>query len=103
MLYYIIAVLAAILLIISIYVLRNKNKQDESNIMDDVPTMNANKEELQRHAVEISSYSSVIKKSNCRRRIMKSLDISYKKILKGYEYIDKKVNNNKHVIQAAEW
>ncbi|WP_206155038.1 GH36-type glycosyl hydrolase domain-containing protein, partial [Clostridium muellerianum] len=43
------------------------------------------------------------KKSNCRRRIMKSLDISYKKILKGYEYIDKKVNNNKHVIQAAEW
>jgi cellobiose phosphorylase len=103
MLYYIIAALVAILLIISIYILLNKSKKDENNIMDDLPTLNANKEELQRHAVEISNYSSVIKKSNSRRRLIKSLDASYKKILKGYDYIDKEVKNSREVLQAAEW
>ncbi|AKN32806.1 NdvB [Clostridium carboxidivorans P7] len=103
MLYYTIAALAAILLIIGTYALFNKNRKDENNIMDDVPTINANKEELQKHAVEISNYSSVIKKNNYRKRLIKSLDISYKKILKGYDYIDKEVKNNREVIQAAEW
>lgn len=103
MLYYTIAALAAVLLITGIYALFNKNKKDEDNIMNDVPTINANKEELQKHAVEISNYSSVIKKSNYRKRLIKSLDISYKKILKGYDYIDKEVKNNREVIQAAEW
>lgn len=82
-----------------------KNKDiDEHNLMEDVPTINVNKEELERHAIQISQYySDVSKKSNCKRKLIKSLDKSYEQILRSYEFIDKQVKSKREIVPAAEW
>ncbi|WP_411679001.1 GH36-type glycosyl hydrolase domain-containing protein [Clostridium thailandense] len=104
MLYFIFLVIT--ILIFSAYILSimsERNDDDKENIMDDVPTLNVNKEELKKHAGEIATYSAEAKKGNCRKKLIRSLDNSYKQILKNYDYIDKEVRNRNEVIQAAEW
>jgi hypothetical protein len=87
-----------------LYILIRNKDIDEYNLMEDVPTISINKEELERHALEISQYySDVSKKSNCKRKLIKSLDRSYEQIIKTYEYIDKQVKNNNEIVPAAEW
>ncbi|MFL0268601.1 GH36-type glycosyl hydrolase domain-containing protein [Candidatus Clostridium radicumherbarum] len=87
-----------------LYILIRNRDIDEHNLMEDVPTISINKEELERHALEISQYySDVLKKSNCKRKLIKSLDKSYEQIIKTYEYIDKQVKNNNEIVPAAEW
>jgi Cellobiose phosphorylase len=81
----------------------NKGEADEENIMNDVPVSNVSKDELEKHALEIANYEAVTKRSNCRRKLIKSLDTSYKKILKGHDYLDREVRNKKELLQAAEW
>jgi len=99
---YITAVIFIGLLIL--YILIKNRDIDEHNLMEDVPTISINKEELERHAVEISQYySDVSKKTNYKRKLIKSLDRSYEQIIKAYEYIDKHVKSNKEIVPAAEW
>lgn len=99
---YITAVIFLALFIVYLFI--KDNDRDEYNLMEDVPTISINKEELERHAVQLSQYySDAGKKSNCRRRLMKSLDKSYVQVLETYKYIDQQVKNNKEVVPAAEW
>ncbi|MCM0650836.1 cyclic beta 1-2 glucan synthetase [Clostridium swellfunianum] len=101
--FYFYIVIALIALLAAYTLLRNKN-DEEHNLMEDVPTISVNKEELEKHAAQISQYySTVARKSNCRRRLMQSLDISYSKILRTYEYIDKEAKYKREVVPAAEW
>ncbi|MBL4936179.1 cyclic beta 1-2 glucan synthetase [Clostridium sp. YIM B02515] len=95
---------ALIILALIIYRLLNNRNDDEHNLMEDVPTISVNKEELEKHAYEISQYySKITRKSDCRRKLMKSLDRSYDEILKTYEYIDKEAKSKREVAPAAEW
>jgi cellobiose phosphorylase len=97
--------LAALILlsIVIAYLILNYNEYEENNLLEDVPNIYVNKEGLEKHALEISSYYSEVKNSKYRRRLTKSLESSYNSILKGYEYIDKNVKIKKEVIPAAEW
>ena len=86
------------------YMFTNNKSDDEHNLMEDVPTISVNKEDLEKHASQISQYSgAVTRKSNCRRKLMKSLDKSYEEILKAYEYIDKEAKYKSEIVPAAEW
>ncbi|MBC2579722.1 GH36-type glycosyl hydrolase domain-containing protein [Clostridium sp. DJ247] len=98
-----IILLALIILIAAVYIIPNRNERDEENIMEEVPSLKINKEELKKHAIEISNYSKVTKRTNCRRMLIKSLDSSYRKILDGYDYLDIEAKNKNEVIQAADW
>ena len=86
-----------------IYTLMNNDEYDEENIMEDIPNIYINTEELEKHAVRISTHYSETKRTNSRRRLIKSLDISFNKILQGYDYIDVQIGNKKEMVPAAEW
>lgn len=90
-------------LIIFIYLHGLCKKQDEENIMEDIPVINVSRENLEKHAAEISSYYSDVRKSNCRRKLLKSLHQSYRNILKGYEYFDRDASDRREMAPAAEW
>ncbi|MDP4177408.1 MAG: glucoamylase family protein [Bacillota bacterium] len=98
--YIIIIILAAAVIM---YLFINKIKQDEGNLLEDFPAVNINKEELEKHAIDISNDNSGYRKSNCKRKLIKSLDKSYENIIKGYNYIDKETKNKMEVVPAAEW
>lgn len=98
-----IIILAVFILILVFFMFSNKEEPDEKNIMEDIPVLNVSKGELEKHALEISNYDAVARKSNCRKMLMQSLDSSYKKILQGHDYIDKEIRNKKEIVQAAEW
>lgn len=98
--------LISIILVISIliYIFTRIQNKDEDNLIEDIPTISINKDELEKYATEIANYySNTKKKVNCRRKLIKSLDKSYSKILKGYEYIDREARNRKEIVPAAEW
>lgn len=89
-----------------VYIMANKmdiGENDYDNIMEDVPTISVSKEALEKHALEISNFYSDARNSNCRRKLIKSLDRSYNVILKVYDHIDKDVRNRREVVPAAEW
>lgn len=87
-----------------LYLFVRGRDDDEHNLMEDVPTISVNKEELEKHAAQISQYySTVTRRSSCRRRLIQSLDASYNKILKTYHYIDREVKYKREVVPAAEW
>lgn len=91
------------ILILFIYIFRSCGKQGEANIMDDIPIINISRENLEKHASEISGHYSEVKKTNCRRKLIRSLHRSYKSILRGYEYFDKDVSDRREMPPAAEW
>ena len=100
---YIVA-LMSIALIATLYMLFfRSNKDKEENVLEDIPVIDVNREDLERHAMEISKHYSYAAKSNCRRKLIGSLDISYKKIIQGYEHIDRDVREKKEVAPASEW
>src|SRR3712207_205852 len=86
MLYVIIGLLFIILAIVLSMKFKTCSRNSKENILEDITSINISKEELQKHASDIANYS-VTKHTNCRRKLIKSLDISYKKIIQGYEYI----------------
>jgi cellobiose phosphorylase len=87
-----------------LYMFNRSKDDDEHNLMEDVPVISVSKEDLEKHAVQISQfYSSATRKSNCRRKLIKSLDNSYREIINTYEYIDKEVKYKREVVPAAEW
>jgi len=100
--YYLIAVLILIMLIIS-FIFAKKNIKD-NDIIDDVPIINVNRDDLEKSAVKISHFDSVTKKISLNKKlVIRNLDKSYKKIISGYEYIAKEVKNKNEVVQSAEW
>lgn len=102
MLYVIIGLLFIILAIVLSMKFKTCSRNSKENILEDITSINISKEELQKHASDIANYS-VTKHTNCRRKLIKSLDISYKKIIQGYEYIDKTIEEKKEVTPASEW
>lgn len=80
-----------------------KNEDKEENIMEDVPNIYVNSEELERHAVQISTHFSETKRISSKRKLIKSLDKSFETIIKAYEYIDKEIDNKQDMVPAAEW
>jgi cellobiose phosphorylase len=102
MIYIYFAILTAALYLI-IYVALREYDNDDENIMEDVPNIYVNNEELEKHAVQISTHFSETKKMNSKRRLIRSLDRSFQNILKGYDYVDKEVDSKKDMVPAAEW
>ncbi|KOA20799.1 N,N'-diacetylchitobiose phosphorylase [Clostridium homopropionicum DSM 5847] len=100
---YIIAIVSIALLIAIYFILINRKDKDNKNILEDMTVIGVNKEDLEKHAIEISRNHSFTRNLNSRRRIMNSLDLSYRKILESYEEIDKAVRNKREVASASEW
>ncbi len=95
--------IVVISILIYIVVRKNLNYYEEENLLKDVPTINVNREDLEKHAFEIARHYSDIRNTNCKKKLISNLDRSYEKILKGYENIDKEGKNKKEVLPAAEW
>jgi cyclic beta-1,2-glucan synthetase len=100
---YIYTALVALLLIGIVYVFISKNREDDNNILEEVPSIYINTEGLEKHALHISTYYSEVRNTNCKKKLTGSSDNSYRSILKGYEYIDKDAKNKKEIVPAAEW
>jgi len=92
-----------ICILIYIVVRRNLNYYKEDNLLKDIPTINVNREDLEKHAFEIARHYSDVKNTNCKKKLISNLDRSYEGILKGYENIDKQGKNRKEGLPAAEW
>ena len=90
-------------ILIYIVVRKNLNHYEEENLLKDVPSINVNKEDLEKHAFEIARHYSDVKNTNCKKKLISNLDRSYEIILNGYENIDKEGKDKKEVLPAAEW
>ena len=101
--YIILGAIVGISILIYIVVRRNLNYHEEENLLKDIPTINVNREDLEKHAFEIARHYSDIKNTNCKKKLISNLDRSYEKILKGYENIDKEEKDKKVGLPAAEW
>ncbi|MBU3189325.1 cyclic beta 1-2 glucan synthetase [Clostridium bowmanii] len=101
--YVILGVIIVISVLIYIVVRKNLNYYKEENMLKDIPTINVNREDLEKHASEIARHYSDIVNTNCKKKLISNLDISYEKILKGYDNIDKAGKNKREVLPAAEW
>ncbi len=95
--------IVVISILIYIVVRRNLNYYEEENMLEDIPTINVNREDLDKHAFEIAHHYSGIKNTNCKKKLISNLDRSYEKILKGYEKIDKEGKSKTGILPAAEW
>ncbi|MCY6958910.1 GH36-type glycosyl hydrolase domain-containing protein [Clostridium brassicae] len=99
---YILLVIAIVIIVLQ-YILFYENSEKDENILYDFPVIDINKEELDKHALDISNNSSNEKRASSRRKLIKSLDKSYENIIKGYEYIEDNAKYKKDVPPAAEW
>ena len=95
--------IVVISILIYIVVRKNLNYHEEENMLEDIPTINVNREDLEKHAFEIAHHYSDIKNTNCKKKLISNLDKSYEKILKGYENIDREGKSKKEILPAAEW
>ena len=101
--YAILGAIVVISILVYIVIRGNLNYYQEENLLKDVPSININREDLEKHAIEIARHYSDVKNTNCKKKLISNLDKSYGKILKGYENIDKGEKNKKEVLPAAEW
>lgn len=98
---YLLAILATSILL---YVIIISFKNNADHFLDDVPYIDdVENEKLENHAVELSKYHRTIRKRSSRKSIIRRLDLSYESILRGYEYIDRDIRNNREIVPAAEW
>ncbi|MDT8718698.1 cyclic beta 1-2 glucan synthetase [Clostridium sp. 19966] len=88
---------------VSIYIIWIRREEENQNIMEDIPSIYVNKDDMEKHALKISTYYSETKKTAYRRKLIKSLDESYKKIIEGHDYIDKEIDEKYDMVPAAEW
>ena len=103
MLYFTFGAIVVICVLIYIVVRKNLNYYQEENLLKDIPTINVNREDLEKHASEIARHYSDIRNTNCKKKLISNLDRSYEKILKGYEKVYKQGKNKREVVPAAEW
>lgn len=98
---YLLAILVALILL---YVIIISLKNNSNYSFDDVPYIDdVENEKLENHAVELSKYHKTIRKRSSKKNIIRRLDLSYESILRGYEYIDRDIRNNREIVPAAEW
>ncbi|MCY6371123.1 GH36-type glycosyl hydrolase domain-containing protein [Clostridium ganghwense] len=101
---YIAYIIGLILIVVAaIYIIFKRDNEREKNILEDMPVIDVNREDLEKHAVEIANHYSSTKNTNSKRKLIRNLDKSYNTIINGYEYIDKDVREKKEVVPAAEW
>jgi cyclic beta-1,2-glucan synthetase len=101
--YVTLGVIVVISILIYIVVRKKLYYYKEENLLKDVPTINVNREDLEKHASEIARHYADVKNTNCKKKLISNLDRSYAKILKGYEDIDIEGKNKKEILPAAEW
>ncbi|OPJ63563.1 N,N'-diacetylchitobiose phosphorylase [Clostridium oryzae] len=89
--------------VVVIYILNEDKIVSEDNIMEDVPNIYVNSEELAKHAIKLSAFYSETKNIKFNRKLIKSLQVSYKNILKGYDFIEKDMDEKTELMPAAEW
>ena len=81
--YVIFGAIVVISVLIYLVVRKNLNYYEEDNLINDIPTINVNREDLEKHAFEIAQHYSDIRNTNCKKKLISNLDRSYEKILKG--------------------
>jgi len=97
-------IVIALLLIVFAYLFFLKYfKTQDDNLINDIPTIDIESDRLEKHASDIADFYSKSKSSNCRKKLMRSLDKSFEKILDAYNFIDKETKNKKEIVSAAEW
>lgn len=100
--YYLISITFIIFIAVS-YLIFYEHRDNEKNMLQYFPVIDVDKDDLDKHAVEIANNYSSTKNTNSKRKLMKNLDRSYNTIVNGYEYIDKDVRRKREVAPAAEW
>lgn len=60
-------------------------------------------DEFLNHHTDTPDYNRMLKTGSSKKKIIKSLDMSFKLILKGYEYVDGEMKYKRDVIPVAEW
>ena len=95
MLYITFGAIVAICILVYIVVRKNMNYYREENLLKDIPSINVNREDLEKHAFEIARYYSDIKSTNCKKKLISTLDKNYEKILSGYDKINKEEKKKK--------
>ena len=101
MLYITFGAIVVICVLIYIVVRKNLNYYQEENLLKDIPTINVNREDLEKHASEIARHYSDIRNTNCKKKLISNLDRSYEKILKGYEKVYKQGKNKREVVTCG--
>ncbi|MDD7795706.1 GH36-type glycosyl hydrolase domain-containing protein [Clostridium sp. 'White wine YQ'] len=102
--FYIYIILILFIAILGFYLFFKYKGNEENNLMEDVPSISVSQEDLEKHALEISQHFNLVTtRSNSRRKLLKSLDKSYRNIIQTYEFIDNEVKYKKEVVAAAEW
>ncbi|MHC1684125.1 MAG: glucoamylase family protein [Clostridiaceae bacterium] len=92
-----------VLILIVAYLWLRRSILKDNDYLEDLPTITISGENLEAHAEEISGAYSNTVKQNSRRKMLKLLNESYKRIIGSFEYIDRDIRNNKEVISASEW
>ena len=96
--------LAIVVALILLYVIIISLKNNSNYSFDDVPYIDdVESEKLENHAVELSKYHKATRKRSSKKSLIRRLDLSYESILRGYEYIDRDIRNNREIVPAAEW
>ncbi len=60
-------------------------------------------DEFLNHDTSANDYNKILKTGSSKKKIIKSLDRSFKLILKGYQYIDGEMKYKRDVLPVAEW
>lgn len=76
---------------------------DKEYDFDNIPMVSISGEDFLAHAEELSMEDPSTITKNSKRKLNKELTLSYNKIIKSYEYIDRDIRNKKEVISASEW
>lgn len=95
-------ILIVSLVLVIIYLVWNRITSF-GDFKEEIPEIDINIIDLKRSTSNLSDKIEVVKKTNIRRKLNKSLDRSYNAILKAYEYIDFDMRNKKEIIPASEW
>lgn len=101
----IIGLIAVIILtvIILFVIYTPKSKYENERIIDEFSNANLSNEEIEKRAEEISKIYTVSKMTNCRRKLMQNLDMSFNSLLNNYKFISLELENKRNVALAAEW
>lgn len=103
MLLYISILTTIILILLLIYIILNKFSCDDENIMEDMSTVDQDRENLKIHAHKIASMPSDVKIKNCKRKLIKNLNLCYRNIEEGYNFLNEQFENRKEIVQCARW
>ncbi|MBC2399085.1 GH36-type glycosyl hydrolase domain-containing protein [Clostridium tetanomorphum] len=93
---------AVLILGILVVVVLYKYFKDVNNYEHDVDFI-YNNNEIHRGEIEECPYNKKSESIRAKRKIVKSLDKSYRNILEGYDYINNEAKSKKDIVSAGEW